>query len=458
MLMRILVLALLLAPQAEKVSFDQKILATLPEGIVAKDISFFKDGRQVAYRAMGAGKMYVCINNTKHPEYQVIGDGLRWSNSGKLAYRVINGATAFAVIAGQPGQSFQSVGMPVFSPDGNKYAYECNRGNTGKNDVTAWAMNVNGQKGADWASCGQAFWSGDSATVGHYVRIGKPGTPQRPFHTVDAMVIGGKMLGEFEHVSNPFFAPKGARWAYRTNTPPNWTMVVDGKSQESASDVGDAIWSPDGQHYAYRVGSRDGYSMVIDGKKSASYPELNDPVWSPDGKTCAFIAKADKNAGEYIVYGDRKTDVFTRCYPPVFSTDGQHMAYAARAENGKYMAVLDEKRFAAEFEAVGPIQISPDGQHITFAGQWNFRWTCVIDGGRSSMNDIIQTPVWAPDGKKVAYAGQQQSRWFVEVNYRRGDDFDEILTPPVFSPDNKKCAYGARKGNELIWVVVQVSE
>ena len=57
------------------------------------------------------------------------------------------------------------------------------------------------------------------------------GTAERAFHTVDAMVIGGKMLGEFEHVSNPFFAPKGSRWAYRTNTPPTWTMVVDGKAQ-----------------------------------------------------------------------------------------------------------------------------------------------------------------------------------------------------------------------------------
>jgi len=459
MLTRIAVLALLLAPQAEKISFDQKVLATIPEGILAKDITFFKDGRQVAYRAMGAGKQYVCVNNTKHPDYPVISDGLRWSNTGKLAYRVSNGTTSFAVIGGQPGQSFQSDGMPVFSPDGNKYAYECNRGASGRMDATAWAMNVNGQKGNDWASCGQAFWSGDSATVGHYVRIGKPGTPQRPFHTVDAMVIGGKMLGEFEHVSNPFFAPKGARWAYRTNTPPTWTMVVDGKAQETAADVGDCIWSPDGQHYAYRVGSREGYSMVVDGKKSAMVPNLNDPVWSPDGKTCAFVAKApDANAGEYIVYGDRKTEVFGRVYPPVFSADGQHMAYAARGETGKYMVIMDEKRGPAEFEAVSPIAISPDGQHVAFAGQWNFRWTCVIDSGRSSPNDIIQPPVWSPDSKKVAYAGQQQGKWFVEVNYRRGEDVDEVLTAPVFSSDGKKCAYGARKGNELIWYVVQVAD
>lgn len=456
--MRILLLALLLAPQAEKVSFDDKVLATIPEGIIAKDITFYKDGRQVAYRALGNGKMYVCVNNTKGPDYQVVSEGLKWSNSGKLAYRVSNGTTSFAVIGGQPGGSFQSVGMPVFSPDGNKYAYECNRGAVGRNDATAWAMNVNGQKGPDWASCGPASWSGDSSTVGHYVRIGKAGTAQRAFHTVDAMVIGGKMLGEFEHVSNPFFAPKGSRWAYRTNTPPTWTMVVDGKAQETATDVGDAIWSPDGKSVAYRVGTRGKYAMVIDGKKGAEYPDLGDPVWSPDSKICSYIAKAADGSGEYIVYGDKKTDVFSRVYPPVFSSDGTHMAYAARSENGKYMVIFDEKRFPAEFEAVGPIQISPDGQHVAFAGQWNFRWTCVIDSGRSSMNDIMTTPVWHPDSKRVAYAAQNQGKWFVEVNYRRGDDFDEVLTAPVFSSDGKKCAYGARKDRELLWRVVTVAD
>ena len=455
MMMRILILALLLAPQAEKVSFDDKVLATIPEGMLARDIAFHKDGRQVAYRAMGNGKMYVCVNNTKGPDYQVVNDGLQWSNSGKLAYRISNGGSSAAVVGNQVGPSFASVGMPVFSPDGNKFAYECNTGG-GKYD--AWSMSVNGTKGATWAACGIASWSGDSSTVGHKVRIFKAGTPQRPFHTVDAMVIGGKMLGEFEHVSNPFFAPKGARWAYRTNTPPTWTMVVDGKAQETATDVGDAIWSPDGKSVAYRVGTSGKYSMVIDGKKGPEYLDLGDPVWSADSKVCSYIAKAPDNAGEFVIYGDKKTDVFTRVYPPVFSSDGTHMAYAARAENGKYMVIFDEKRGPAEFEAVGPIQISPDGQHVAFAGQWNFRWTCVIDSGRSSMNDIMMTPVWHPDSKKVAYAAQNQGKWFVEVNYRRGDDFDEVFGSPVFSADGKKCAYGVRKDRELIWRVVTVAD
>src|SRR5437763_109951 len=100
--MRILALALLLSLQAEKVSFDDKVLATIPEGVQAKDITFFKDGRQVAYRAMAAGGQYVCVNNIKQQQYQVIIEGLKWSNSGKLSYRVSNGGSTFAVVSGQP--------------------------------------------------------------------------------------------------------------------------------------------------------------------------------------------------------------------------------------------------------------------------------------------------------------------------------------------------------------------
>ena len=58
----------------------------------------------------------------------------------------------------------------------------------------------------------------------------------------------------------------------------------------------------------------------------------------------------------------------------------------------------------------------------------------------------------------MAYAAQNQGKWVVEVNYRRGEDYDEVLTPPVFSSDSKKCGYGARKGNELVWRVVTVSD
>src|SRR6185436_4156589 len=199
--MRTLALLLLLIPQAEKVSFDEKVLCTIPEGVQAKDVCFFKDGRQAAYRAIGNGKMWVVVNNQKQAEYTTIADGIAFSPAGKIAYRGSNGAQWFAVVAGQPGPGMQSVGMPMFSRDGSKWGYEGSRGIGARTDATASTVYVNGQKMGDYASCSPPFFSGDNSVVAHAVRIGKPGTPQRAFHTVHSMVVGGKNGPEVEEVS-----------------------------------------------------------------------------------------------------------------------------------------------------------------------------------------------------------------------------------------------------------------
>ncbi len=456
--MSLLALLSVLFLAQDKVSFDEKVLATIPEGVAAKDVTFFKDGRQVAYRAIANGKMYVVVNGAKQPEYATVAEGLQFSPSGKIAYRATNGSQWFVVVGGQPGPACQAVGVPVFSHDGSKFAYEGTRGLGGRNDSTACTVYVNGAKEGDWAATGKPFFSGDGSTVAHSVRIGKAGTATVAFRTAEAMVIAGKSGTEYDQVSNPYFAPKGKMMAFKFRNEYTWTMVVDGKSQDSSSDIGDAVFSPDGKNIAYFSGERGKYTVVVNGKKGPTYPQVSELIWSPDNKTLAFIVRDATKGGEYIVLGDRKSEVYGRVYPPVFSADGAHVAFGARGTNGKYMVVLDDKLGPAEFEAIGPIEISPDGNSVAFPGQWNFRWTCAINSGRASMNDFVRNVVWSPDSKKVAYVGQNQGKWFVEVNYRRGDDYDEVLTPPVFSADSKKCAYGVRRGPDLLWKVVQVQE
>jgi hypothetical protein len=360
------------------------------------------------------------------------------------------------VVGGQPGPPCQSVGVPVFSPDGAKFAYEATRGIGAVNDATAWTVYVNNAKEGDWAATGRPYFSGDGSTVAHSVRIGKAGTATVAFRTAEAMVIAGKAGAEYDQVSNPYFAPKGKMMAYKFRNEYTWTMVVDGKPQDSAPDIGDAVFSFDGKGVAYWAGDRGKYYVVVNGKKTPTYPQIGEVEWSPDNKSVVYVVKDATKGGEYIVYGDRTTEVFSRLYSPVFSPDGLHMAFGARGNNGKYMVVLDDKSGPAEFEAIGKVVISPDGKSVAFAGQKNFRRTCAINSGIASMNDFVRDVVWSPDSKKVAYVGQNQGKWFVEVNYRRGDDFDEVLTAPVFSADSKKCAYGVRRGPDLIWKVVPV--
>ena len=456
--MSVLALFAVLFLAQDKVSFDEKVLATVPEGVIAKDVTFFKDGRQVAYRAIAGGKMHVVVNGAKQAEYTNIAEGIAFSPTGKVAYKATNGSQWFVVVGGQPGPGCNAVGMPVFTQDGSKFAYEASRMLGGRNDATGSTVYVNNAKEGDWAATGKPSFSGDGSILAHSVRIGKAGTATVAFRTAEAMVIGGKSGTEYDQVSNPYFAPKGKMMAFKFRNGYTWTMVVDGKSQDSAGDIGDAVFSPDGKNIAYFSGERGKYTVVVNGKKSPVYPQVSELLWAPDNKTLAYVVRDATLGGEYIMLGDRKSEVYSRVYPPIFSADGAHVAFGARGTNGKYMVVLDDKQGPAEFEAIGPIEISPDGKSVAFAGQWNFRWTCAINSGRASMNDFVKSPVWSPDSKKVAYVGQNQGKWFVEVNYRRGDDYDEVLTAPVFSSDSKKCAYGVRRGPDLIWKVVQVQE
>ena len=155
----------------DKVSFDEKVLATIPEGVIAKDVVFHKDGRQVAYRAIVGGKMSVVVNGAKQQEYPNIAEGIQFSPAGKIAYRATNGAQWFVVVGGQAGPALQSVGIPVFSADGAKFAYEASRGIGARTDATASTVMVNHAKEGDWAACGRPFFSGDGSTVAHSVRI-----------------------------------------------------------------------------------------------------------------------------------------------------------------------------------------------------------------------------------------------------------------------------------------------
>jgi len=451
---------LLAQAKGAAVSFEDKVLSVIPEDVKAMDIVFSPDGKQVAYKGAKGLKVYICVNKEKSPDYDGIGDPVKFGATGKVAYRATPDSNTWVVVfGGQTLPPLAVIGPPVISPDGSKVAYAGSRGRGGPRDPGGWAVYVGGQKqGADFAACDIPTFSADGSIVAYSVRVAKAGDANRAMHTTQAMCIGGKAGTEYDWVGTPAFAPKGNKLCYQVRNTSICAMMVDGKPGENFTAMFSPTWSPDGTKLAY-TGTNDArlQFVVIDGKKGEGYMQVGDPIWSSDSKHCAY--KAKKGTDAFIVVDGKPLEPYPNVENPAFSPDGTQIAYGAMS-GSKMMMVMGDKKFDASYTAVGKPVWAPDGSKVCYQATWKYKQIIAVNEGKSEVFDAIgkDGPLWSPNSKNFAMAAQKDGKWWCVVAYRRDEPFDEVLTGPNWSPDSKKCAFGVRKGQELIWRVVTVPD
>lgn len=452
--MTLATVVLCLLPQ--NVSFDDKLLATIDDDVVADRFVFSADGRQVAYRGLKAGRYAVWLNNKKGPDFQGV-DGLQFTKDNRLVYKGNRGGTVQVYVGGSAlGPALPVISDLVVSPDGKKIAYVGSRGQGGASDATAWTVYVGGTKGKDYASCGTPVFSADGSVYGHTVRIGKAGDGQRAFHTVHAVIVNGKLGAEWEECSAPVFAPQGRRWAHRARNGTTWQMVVDGKAESGFRSLGEPIWSPDGKNLAY-IGSTgpNQWHVVKNGRKGPEVPSVSSLVWSPDSTKLAYVVRGQKGATVHA--GDWTSAEYFDVAEPTWSPDGSKVAFPAMGKK-RWMMVVGDREGSDDLDTPGRPVFSPDGMQVAFRAMWKFKWIVVVNDGKAEPFDAVNDPVWSPKGNKVAFSASKDGKWYMVVHYRRQEAFDAVLTPPHFSEDGTKVAFGARKGPDLIWRVVPVLE
>ena len=299
-----------------KVSFEEKLLATIPNGLKALSIRFSPDGNNVAYYAKQGDKEFVVNGNLIGPAYDRVGVPVFSYDSRLLAYKATRDNRASVVINNRPSRWLEnaSIGDVVFSPNSVRLAYE-------------------------------VFQNGK-----------------------EFLIFNGRKDAEFRQIKNITFSPDGRKIAYVADddfrNERGSILVANGKKQGAVfSWMGDLKFSPDGKRIIHEAhcdftGAGNLESCIVDGKVWLKTNGGGKPVFSPDGTKFAYEVREsfvssttytphNGNGIEtaHVFVGSRREPTFQSMYenPIVFSPDGSKVAYPSITTD-KLFVIVGGKR------------------------------------------------------------------------------------------------------------------
>lgn len=337
----------------EGVSVDGK---TGPLFDDVSDPIFSRDSSRHAYEAVEKEKKIVVVDHrplgmefdgADHPVFSPRGD--RVAYRGWFDLPNIKGENEdededrphqryYIVLDGVRGEEYDFVGWPIFSPDGQKMAFEAQRGKE-------MFMIVGDARGESFDYVGSPAFSPDGRRLAYAASSGER----------FILIIDGRRTGpDFESMKDPFFSPDSKRVAciairkaenrYK-NLPPlggKECLVVDGVPGEDCDMVHDPVFSANSRHFGYTMSQDDKWFVVVDGTKFGHEFSYSDgPAFSPDGRRFAFVA--EKGGEGFIVCGDQRSESFDVVRSPVFSPDGKKIAFGAKKGNELWWKVMEVK-------------------------------------------------------------------------------------------------------------------
>jgi Tol biopolymer transport system component len=326
------------------------------------------------------------------------------------------------------------VSLPVFSEDGQHYAY------TGGPPP--------GKKGGKMVFVADGR-EHDDGVRGYYnesprfspdgQRVAYIGTPDDKTMVVVANCKKGRV---YTKTSDVVFSPDSKHLAYSAQRDGKWCLVNDGTEGPLYDAVGESmpIFSPDSKHVAYVARRGDQWMLILDGKESPPIDEVYSPRFNPNGNGLAWCAKKNKQAA--VFYNgkplDKLYDGVTAC---IFSPDGARTAHLAQ-RSGKWLAVIDGTE-SKEYKDVDVPIFSGDGKHVAYvATEADDRRRIVVDGSEGKLYAATDVPLISADGKHVAYnANLGQGRgWCVVKDGVEGSAYEDVKNVAM-SDDGEHLAH-----------------
>lgn len=308
-------------------------------------ILFSPDSKHIAYLAEKDQRQSLVLDGRELPSItgtSIVSDTLLFSPDGtKLAYAVEGDKGYSIVVNGKPGNVYDMLTYPVFSPDSQHIAY------------TAWpivkqigteVLPVAGQAGnAVVVLDGVEMEGGTSVSD----LVFSPDSQHFAFSAMRdeqaSAIVDGKEMGRYEQIAQkpPIFSPDSRHVAYVANNGDGWFVAVDGKAGPvyEMVDSDFVVFSSD-----YRIGyaaARDNkWFVVVDGAEMAQHEDLFGPFFSPDGLHMAYLAT--DGTGWFMVNDSVPGVRYDSIIPStvLFDNTGQHLFYVA-TEGENRLGVMD---------------------------------------------------------------------------------------------------------------------
>ncbi len=238
--------------------------------------------------------------------------------------------------------------------------------------------------------------------------------------------------------------------------------------------MGPPILSPDGQKLAYIAVERGKYFVIVDDRPGKEYDLILSIAFMPGTQEIVYTGHKDNKS--FLVVDDRESKPYEGIAHSVMSPNGKKVMLVAREDVkqigsgvwtvGKEFIVIGNKEgkrygYIRSGSWNPPPNFSPDSQKFAYvaARQRQLKKFFVVLGDREGKEyDDIKALIFSPDSKSLAYVARKGTKELVVIGTKEGKPFDEVVTDPIFSPSSKKIAFGARLGNDLWWIVEEVTE
>jgi predicted nucleic acid-binding Zn ribbon protein len=405
-------LAYILTGNKVRVSFEEKLLSTIPSNARLANVpSFNPTGTKVAYAAGEGNPERVTFfdGDRMITEFLFAGSPVFSRNGRKLAFIASNdprSSKGFVVVDGKRGPMIEEMhGPPIFNSDGSKLAYA-------------------GKQSDKWY-----VFAGDDKSEG------------------------------YDQVDNLTFSRDGNKMAYVAKQGNRYFVVTDYKRGEEFDSVKRIVISRYGDTVAYIAGRANKEFIVINDRMGPPFEYLSgEPAISEDGQKVAYLAH-DKDPGVLLVTGDKKERLgdWYEIYGLLLSPDGSKAGYKVK-KDGQFFVVIGANR-EPNFDHIEAFVFSPDGKRGAYTVRENHKEFVVVGDKRGPAFDHVESPYFSADSNRWAYRAKQGDKWvIVTAGVSVGGDkitrdFDYVDIP-VFSRDGSKVGYGAVQGKELWWKVI----